>query len=391
MRDLLRRIHLTIGALLCVPLGVLGLTGSVLVFEDDLRAMFEPPPVAHASGAARPLAEIVEAARGAAPRGTAPNYLAPAQRYGDSAQVRFSDPKRGPGPGGLLVFVDPVSGAVLGTQQGSDGLIRQISSLHSNLLLRDFGGRSVIGWLGVAMLMLGCTGPFLWWPKRQQWRSVFRVRWNAGPYAVLRDLHGIVGICGVIVLLAVSFSGVYLAFPQTVGGTIASILPARDLRGGGSEVRVTPIEGRMPLDIDAAAALARSAAPDATLRSIFLPLRKDQPYRVNLARGEAEQGVPLVSVFVDPWAGRVVELRDPQTYSAGERIIGWQRALHAGAGFGWPWKIVVFLSGFLPPLFAGSGVAMWLLKRRARLQRKAAGEPRQTSTQQGKIAERQQS
>ncbi|NDC64945.1 MAG: PepSY domain-containing protein, partial [Planctomycetia bacterium] len=58
--------------------------------------------------------------------------------------------------------------------------------------------------------------------------------------------------------------------------------------------------------------------------------------------------------------------RDPRSYTLGETIMAWQHALHAGEGLGWTWKILVFLSGFLPPLFAVTGVSMWLIKRRNR-------------------------
>jgi hypothetical protein len=42
------------------------------------------------------------------------------------------------------------------------------------------------------------------------------------------------------------------------------------------------------------------------------------------------------------------------------------RPLHSGDGFGAAWRLLVFVSGLLPPLFAISGVAMWVLKRRRR-------------------------
>ena len=390
MRDILRRIHLAIGAILCVPLVVLGLSGSVLVFEDELRAALEPTPHAFTAGEARPLAQIVESARAAAPQEWVPSLVLPAARYGDSVEVRFSDPKRGPSPGGRLVFVDPVSGVVLGTREGTQGILRQIASLHSNLLMRDLGGRSVIGWLGVAMVMLGLTGPLLWWPRRRQWRAAFRIRRDAGAYALLRDLHGVVGICGVGVLLVVSVTGVYLAFPQSVGAAISTLLPVRDLRPNAGAFRVTPQPGRAPLAIDAAVALARAAVPDAGVRSVFLPLRPEQPYRVILTHARTRAGAPPVTAFVDPWLGRVIERRDPAEYSVGERIVAWQRALHAGAGLGWPWRGLVFLSGFLPPLFAASGVTMWLLKRRARNRGGAPQERRLGLDNRGKSMRRQQ-
>src|SRR5271167_588047 len=43
-RRVLRQIHLWIALVLCLPLVVLGVTGSILVFRNELRNLLEPPP-----------------------------------------------------------------------------------------------------------------------------------------------------------------------------------------------------------------------------------------------------------------------------------------------------------------------------------------------------------
>jgi uncharacterized iron-regulated membrane protein len=61
-------------------------------------------------------------------------------------------------------------------------------------------------------------------------------------------------------------------------------------------------------------------------------------------------------------------VRDPEAAGPGGFVTGWLRPLHSGDGLGLVWRILVFLSGFLPALFAITGVSMWLLKRRNRRQ-----------------------
>src|SRR6266403_2382384 len=43
-RRVLRQVHLWIALVLCLPLVVLGVTGSILVFRDELGNLSEPPP-----------------------------------------------------------------------------------------------------------------------------------------------------------------------------------------------------------------------------------------------------------------------------------------------------------------------------------------------------------
>ncbi len=90
------------------------------------------------------------------------------------------------------------------------------------------------------------------------------------------------------------------------------------------------------------------------LRSIGLPQRADQPYRMTFGEAHA----PPVIVFVDPWQRKIADLRDPRDYSWAERVVASMHAIHDGSGFGSGWRVLVFISGFLSATFAISGVAM---------------------------------
>ena len=53
-RRLLRQLHLWIGLALCLPMVVVGLTGSILVYRNELAALLNPPPrLTCATGKAR--------------------------------------------------------------------------------------------------------------------------------------------------------------------------------------------------------------------------------------------------------------------------------------------------------------------------------------------------
>jgi uncharacterized iron-regulated membrane protein len=111
IRHSIGQIHLWAGLMLCIPFVLLGLTGSVLVFEDELNDVFGPSAGQRAAGgAARPASDIIAAARAVAPAGFAPSgYTAPAAA-GEFATVRLTQPGRA-APGGdmIRIRVDPVS------------------------------------------------------------------------------------------------------------------------------------------------------------------------------------------------------------------------------------------------------------------------------------------
>jgi uncharacterized iron-regulated membrane protein len=367
-RRVLNWVHLWVGVILCIPFALLGLTGSVLVFQDELAAAIEPEYRRATVGASRPVGEIIDAARAMASDTLRPAFVVMPEAAGESARVRLFPARSGQGSAGTMIaYVDPVTLAPLGLRDPFDGIVRQVFLLHANLMVRaDRSGREAIGWLGLGMLTLGLTGIVLWWPRGGRWAAAFTIRRGAKGVRLHRDLHGMVGIWGLVVFVVVSFSGVYLAFPQQTGAVITSVLPGRDLRATAQAIKATPIKDAKPMTVDAAVALALGEVPGATLRSVALAQRPDQPIRVSLARAGDAHGVPPVTVFVDPWSQRILELRDPRSFTAGETVMAWQHALHAGDGLGWVWKILVFLSGLMPTLFGITGVSMWWLKRRAR-------------------------
>jgi uncharacterized iron-regulated membrane protein len=365
-RRILRFLHLWVGLIRGVPLVLIGITGSVLVFEHELDALLNPELHRASAGEPRPIDDIVAAARSAVPAGSQPMMFVAPESSGDAATVRFAPPGRNaPGPGGLQVFVDPESLSVLGALDSSAGVLRQIFMLHANLLVRDRSGREAVGWLGVVMLALGISGMVLWWPTHGRWGPAFRVKWSARGMRFHRELHGAVGIWSWAVFMVVSFTGVYIVFPQSVGAGLSAMVPTVD-RPPVSEIRVTPAEGVEQIGFNQAAALAQADLGDARLRTVGLPMRPDQPVRVGLAHADADPGAPAITVFVDPWTAHVLEVRDPRSYSVGESVMAWQRPLHYGIGLGWLWRIPVFLSGLLPLLFVVTGFYLWLLKRRAR-------------------------
>jgi uncharacterized iron-regulated membrane protein len=281
---------------------------------------------------------------------------------GGLALVRLSPGRRGaPGPDTVRIRVDPVSLETI-SEEPRD-ILRQIFFLHSTLLMKNREGRQLVGWLGLAMLVMGVSGLTNWWPRRGQWRGAFSISKQAHGFRLHRELHGAAGVWGLAVFVAVSLAGVSLAFPETARTVIDLVLPARDLRGRAAGLKVEPIPEVQPADIDEAIALARGTVPGAEPSFASLPTRPDQPFRIGLLRADQQRGAPVVTVFVDPWSRRVIEVLDPRQFSIAEKILAWQHALHAGQALGWLWKILVFLCGLLPLLFAVSGVTMWRLRR----------------------------
>lgn len=361
LRQALRLVHIWAGLTLCLPLAALGVSGSILVFDEEISALFgHKPPQATAIGDRQSLDAIVAAAREKTTSNAPAVSLSLPQTAGAPAIVRFQGAR-----GGQPMRIDPVSlERIEGPADPMPPWMRQIFLLHANFLAGS-DGRNFVGWLGVVMVGFGLSGLVIWWPRPQRWRAAFAVSRKAKGLRFHRELHGAVGIWGLLVFLVVSFSGVYIVFPQTTGSAVTALLPARDLRQTMNQVTVSPLANAQRIGLDQAMTTAQSAMPNATGRSVTLPQRPDQPYRIAMTSGAAD--APMITVFVDPWRGEIVKIMDPKAYSAGEKILLWQRPLHVGDGLGFIYKFLVFLSGLMPVVFAVTGIAMWWHKRRRKL------------------------
>ncbi|HEY4124330.1 MAG TPA: PepSY-associated TM helix domain-containing protein [Rhizomicrobium sp.] len=369
LRRVLFQVHLWTGLTLGIVLAVLGLSGSVLVYHDELLEMTQKPaPHAQAQGVMLPLDALLASARGAFTAKHANATIMLPHEQGDAAVVRFQSGPVRPGPQtGTDVFIDPATAKVLEVRPAPyNAFITLMHDLHGRLLIPGREGRQVVGWLGVAMLLLGMSGSVIWWPKRGQWNASFRIRRNARGYWLYRDLHGAVGIWGLVVFLIVSFSGVAIAFPDTVrsivtlGTSRSASVPVFDLRNGPA---VEPVKGEKPLGIDGAVALVKARYPDADIQSIAIPAKRTAALRVMI--GNMDDG-PVSTAYVDPWRKQIAAMRNVSSGTA-DTFMAWQRPLHAGGGWGGLWRILVFLSGLLPSLFVTTGIVMWVKKRRARV------------------------
>jgi len=358
VRRTLFTVHMWVGLILGMLLAALGLSGSLLVYDDKVAALIEPPPHAVTAGQPLPLDMIASAARDAATRAgiTAGQLqIILPEDADDAISVRIggiSPMGNMPGmkrPGGdagrgMLAYVDPVSGAVLGTRKAAaPPLLVFAHQLHGNFLMGREARSWAVGPLGVAMLLLGLTGIVLWWPRRGQWKYAFFVRRTAKGLRFHRELHAAAGIWIFFVFMVVSFSGVVIVWPQTFGAP----------QYGRGPVMAEAVGSRV-IGAQQAVNAAKVALPKAVLRSVTLPADPDQAISVSLL----SNGAINASVFVDPHSAKVLQVRDPSANWA-----AWQRPVHQGS-LGSVWKFLVFLSGLVPALFVITGIIMWAKKRK---------------------------
>ena len=208
----------------------------------------------------KPLQPITVRLGGISPMGNMAGMTERRRAEKARAAARREGAQGGGRAGGLQLFIDPVSGEVLGSRKAAlPGLLIFAHQLHGNFLMGRDGRTYVVGWLGVAMCILGLSGLVLWWPKKGQWKYAFKVRSTASGLRFHRELHAATGIWIFLIFLAVSFSGVVIAWPQTFGmpngrGAMCPVLSPHQGRRLGATEAVIAAQRAVP-------GLSRAASP----------------------------------------------------------------------------------------------------------------------------------
>ena len=357
----LRRLHRWIGLALALPLVVQALTGFILAADPFTSAIQNIP----SSGG--PLirpddlrnADVL-AILNAASASVAADLVPVRWRVSPNAVIAVDFAPLGHQQPTAQVAVDALSSRVMSMRNDPDGFYRWVHSVHETLLLGPLG-RGVIGWVGVALLLLALSGIPLWWPARGRWQAGFTVSRRAHGWRFQRELHGAAGIWMMALLLLQSVSGVALAFPQTFRAIAG--LPAQGTRGG-------PVAGGAKVDpvrsIVAGVAAAEAAVPQAVLLDFRFPAVPGRPMMAVLLPPGRWAGTPATIVFMDPATARVLSIQDPGTASTGASVLNWLRALHEGGAAGPGGRVLICLFAIVLPLFPVTGIVMWTLRWRMR-------------------------
>jgi uncharacterized iron-regulated membrane protein len=350
----LRKLHRWIGLLLLLPLLVEGITGTILTLEP---LWGQPSLQSSAVTAPIPANAMLQLARNLAPPGMRITRFNPPSA--DGAPATFYLSANGPTRGGSVVRIDPASLRQIGETESATGPIGVAHGLHASLLIPGLGGRSILGWTGIGLVLLILSGIPLWWPASGQVRAAFTVPSGARGVRLHRRLHGALGIWLLPLLLLSGVTGAVLGFPQTSRQWLR--LPA----GGPPRAPTASIDQAPPEipDIDRAIALARAALPGTTPRMIILPAARE-PVRLIMATPGASGAV--ANSVVQVAGGRIVSVQNAADASGADLALRWMRDLHTGDGIGLAGRLLVALAGLALPVFGVTGAAMWWLKRRNR-------------------------
>jgi uncharacterized iron-regulated membrane protein len=325
LRKALFQVHLWTGIGVGLYVLAISITGSAIVFRNELYQWASQRPAVTPSGDRLPTGQFRAKVLQAYPGYEIANVW-PSRDPAQPTEVWLDK-----GGSRLQRLFDPYNGRDMGRSVAyTIRILSWCGDLHANLFGGD-RGRQING-IGAAFLAILCmTGLLIWWPGVNTWKRSLWVNPRANWKRLNWDLHSAFGFWTASIILMWGLTGIYLGFPETFQRWVNEHYPLEYYRidfGPKSEVTQPAPVWFVPV--------LQQAAPG------------------------APQGPAQAGSITQPAPGKQGRRRRPPPHlSTGDKIIRWMYYLHFGNFSGWGVKLAWLVLGLVPPLLLVTGLIMW--------------------------------
>ncbi|MBW8192905.1 PepSY domain-containing protein [Neiella marina] len=353
MRKALFKWH-SYGALIALlPIFIVSITGSILVFKVELDTLLRPQHMAVEAQALTPRANL---------DGMMAQVLSANPDYELAGWELFDDKQRSDAAYLLergtenwyKVYVDQYQGKVLSEPQPMDHYFTDwLLELHYTFLLHTQG--AVVGFIiALVMLFLGISGIILY---RRFWAKLFTLRFGAAKRVLFSDLHKFSGITSSPILIIIAFTGAYWNF-------IVLLHEAEHALEGHTYIQA-PYHSP---EISFEALLQQTEQELDSFRAGYLSIPHEPDEQITFW-GEVDSTNPLNSEYASTvtfnrTSGALISTFDIRTADNTAVVLDSFRKLHFGYFAGLPSRILWCILGLAPVLLGITGVLLYLIRKR---------------------------
>ncbi|BAY48991.1 peptidase [Scytonema sp. HK-05] len=356
LRNLAFKLHRYIGLAVGLLLVWVGLTGSLIVFEDEIDEFLVGHQFGHviAQGQRLPVESalnLVQAAYATRPDFKPHSIVTQPEKSTYIVRLTPTDGKT------IEVFVNPYNGRILGDRQQTTSLRFIAIDLHYSLLAGRTG-EIIVGIAGLLLFVLSITGLILW-PGWRRLISGFRIKLNAHRKRVNFDIHKVVGIVSVIFLSLIAFTGFCWNFEDFTKPAIYAVTgtPSK------SEPVSQALPGQSPLSLVEILQKADAALPGAVTTFFVFPSKPEGIYSIYKKFPQEVNSYGNSAVYLDQYTGQVLRVDNALEAPVGDRIFNYFDQLHYGTFGGFPTRILYVFVGLSPLTLFITGLRMYRYRR----------------------------
>src|SRR5882757_8311535 len=209
-KKITRFLHLWLGLGAGLVVLVVALTGSIMVFQEELEPVLFSKTLKVDPGPEKlPLDSLLKVAKKEFPKKKI-NQAKLFYEKNRSLIVTFG--KKEEDADMKIVFIDPYTGRVLGKGDYNHQFFMVVKNLHRYLLAGETG-KIITGLSCCIFIVLLISGLVLWWPaNKNALKQRFRIKWKASAKRVNWDLHAVTGFYSSFFLLIISCTGLVWSY-----------------------------------------------------------------------------------------------------------------------------------------------------------------------------------
>lgn len=382
-RQIFVKAHRWAGLAMASFLVLCSLTGSALVFREELEGWLAPElhRAAPAAGALLDPFILREIAERSLLPGTRVDGVQFRVEPGHTVMLRATSPALDYDE----IFVNPHDGRVQGQRLreaislAPGQLMPFLFKLHHSLALPGSWGTLLLGLVSLVWTIDCFVGAWLTWPRARpalpKWKHAWLVKWRSVWQRANHDLHRAGGLWLWAVLLLFAWSSVMFNLRDPVYRPVMDLAFHFDDSWESVPARAEPLQTPR-LDWRPAHQAARQVMQAMSMQYGFT-IDTEERLLLNRHRGlyiymvhssldlRTRPGNTAVMIDADTGAWRGQWL--PTGGEAGNTVSNWLGALHMGHVGGWPWRLFVAASGLIVTLLSVTGVVIWTSKRRGRI------------------------
>lgn len=371
LKKVLFQLHWFFGITAGLVLALMGITGALYSFEDEILDVLNPDTLlVEERAAALPPLELVHKLEAAT--GLTVAILRVETLGNRAAQVYFT-PEPGERRGPKRNF-DPYTGELKGDALG-EGFFDFILQVHRYLAAGEVG-KQVTAACTLILLFFCLSGLYLRWPRNAlSWRVWLTMDWAKKGRSFNWDLHSVFGTWCLLFYLLFAITGLNWSYDWVSNGL-------NTLMGDAPSVQRKPpvvtANKTAPLVVDYAAvwdSIQRMAGPELRAYNLRLPASGGQPATVFYLLKDSPHPRALNSITLDPANGQVSAVSRYAERGLGAQLLASNYALHVGSYFGLAGRIIMTGASLMTPLFFITGWLLYLDRRRKKRDvRSARGE-----------------
>lgn len=357
MKKILGWLHLWLGIVSGIVVLIVALTGSLLVFEEELEHTFHSSffyVAAPANVNRLPLDQLVTTVQEKYSGYKTANMKI--ETAGNRSIIFLLQKSK---TNQLYVAVNPYTGHIIETMPASRRFFTIVLQLHRYLCMGAVG-KAITGISCAIFVFLTLSGLILWWPKRNNRKQRFRVKWNASYKRLNWDLHAVFGFYIHLVLLAISLTGLVWSY-QWVNGLLFYTF-----NGSFRAEKVTP-----PPSI----AQQGSGYFEKIYRTTNETLVYDGPVTItygndSLAITAFKNNIAASTantydfLYFEAGTGNLLKTRLHKDESAGMKARRLVYPIHTGSIFGWLTRIIALISALVAASLPVTGLLIYLGRKK---------------------------